>query len=173
LSATDQGTDRSWIEIERLCDFGVTEAIRSEQQQLGLAVIDGRQYLGDTMSLLGERSNVFWRVCFSEFRLAFAARVSRLLSNVIESDADSGSIQPSTFTTALFPGRLSPEFPENVDSEILGASRVANDANDYARYARVMSTKSALEIRITLDGAVSDRTRGRVHVRSTIPTPIL
>jgi hypothetical protein len=36
-----------------------------------------------------------------------------------------------------------------------------------------MSAKGALEIRITLDGAVFDRPRGRVHVRSTIPTPIL
>ena len=146
LGAGEQRADRGRLHLDGGGDFVVARAVAAEDQQGGVAGVEGGEDAAHLFALLFRGVEILggWDRCRG-FRLTFVFLAALAAAEVVESEPKGGSVEPSAGMIAMGLGGP-PELPESVDGDLLGAAGVADDPGDGARDPRVMGVEERLEV---------------------------
>src|SRR5690349_11585530 len=133
LGAREQRADRRRLHLNGGGDFLVARAVAAEDQQGGVAGVEGGENAPHLLTLLfGGVQFLGGRGGRGGVRLTFIFLTPLAAAEVVEAETDGGAVEPSAGMVAVGM-RGPPELPEGLDGDLLGASGVADDAGDGAR----------------------------------------
>jgi hypothetical protein len=133
LGAGEQRPDGRRLHLDSGGDLVVTRAVAAEDQQRGVAGVEGGEDAPHLFALLfGGVQFLGSRGGRRGVRLTFVFLAALAAAEVVEAEADGGAVEPSA---GMIPvgARGPPELPEGLDGDLLGATGVADDAGDGAR----------------------------------------
>ena len=147
--------------MERGREFGVTQAVAAEKQELGLPPCDHAEDPADSFALFsgGVKLLRCWRAA-SESQQALVTEPAGLAAQLVQAHPHGRPIEPSfgVFRMRLWiPGKFEKDF----DSDFLGTGMVANYSDNDTRDTRVLGPKQGFEIDIDRARRKIDRKFGR------------
>jgi len=173
LGAAEKGAHRRGIQFHGGCDLGIAEAIGAQQQKFGLSGIERGEHEANPVPFLMGRVQLLGSIDRARSGLAFTAAATGFDAKLIERHPDSGPVEPAAGALARAGLAGSPEFPEDLDGDFLGAGRMANDADYHARDSFVMGVEDGVEVQWLIDFGKLDSLAAGVHIRTTTREAIL